>query len=107
MVGRSGATTAEYDKQWLTHPQRFSLEPSLYLDPGPQHTAQEQAIFGSLGDSAPDRWGRSLMRYAERRLAQREGRAPKTLGEIDYLLLVDDESRQGALRFSHEIGGRF
>ena len=29
------------------------------------------------------------------------------LGEIDYLLLVDDEARQGALRFANQEGGPF
>ncbi len=37
---------------------------------------------------------------AERRHAQAEKRAPRTLREIDYLLAVNDEARQGALRFS-------
>lgn len=104
--GRESATF-EYDQGWLTHPQRFSLEPALYLGAGPQHTAQEQAIFGALGDCAPDRWGRTLMRYGERRRAEREGRAPRTLAESDYLLLVDDEARQGALRFAVQPGGPF
>jgi serine/threonine-protein kinase HipA len=75
--GRESATF-EYDPQWLTLPQRFSLEPALHLGAGPQHTAQDQAIFGSLGDSAPDRWGRTLMRYGERRRADREERKPRT-----------------------------
>src|SRR5579884_2896066 len=96
--------TFEYDAGWLAHPERFSLEPALKLGPGPFHTPSDKPLFGALGDSAPDRWGRVLMRRAERRRAEREGRAPRTLGEIDYLLLVDDESRQGALRFA---AGRF
>lgn len=104
--GRESATF-EYDKDWLTHPQRFSLEPALHLGAGPQHTAADQAIFGALGDSAPDRWGRTLMKYGERRRAEKEGRPPRTLGESDYLLLVDDEARQGALRFSKIEGGPF
>lgn len=104
--GRESATF-EYDKQWLSHPQRFSLEPALHLGAGPQHTATDQAIFGALGDSAPDRWGRTLMKYGERRRAEKEGRAPRTLGESDYLLLVDDEARQGALRFAMREGGPF
>lgn len=104
--GRESATF-EYSKEWLVHPQRFSLEPALYLGAGPQHTAQEQANFGAFGDSSPDRWGRTLMRYGERRRAAREGRRPRTLGETDYLLLVDDESRQGALRFARKEGGPF
>jgi serine/threonine-protein kinase HipA len=104
--GRESATF-EYDKEWLAHPQRFSLEPALSLDAGPQHTATDQVLFGALGDSAPDRWGRTLMRYGERRRAEKEGRAPRTLGESDYLLLVDDEARQGALRFAIQEGGPF
>jgi serine/threonine-protein kinase HipA len=31
----------------------------------------------------------------------------RTLQEIDYLLLVDDEARQGALRFAEQEGGPF
>ena len=41
------------------------------------------------------------------RRAEREGRAPRTLHEIDFLLLVDDEARQGALRFAETEGGPF
>ena len=39
------------------------------------------------------------MQRAERRLAEREGRRVRTLGELDYLLGVADETRLGALRF--------
>ena len=39
------------------------------------------------------------MQRAERRLAEREGRAIRTLVESDYLLCVADETRLGALRF--------
>ena len=45
------------------------------------------------------------MRLAERRRANREKRTPRTLLESDYLLMVDDETRQGALRFALEEGG--
>jgi len=64
-------------------------------------------LFGAIGNSAPDRWGRVLMRRAERRRAEREGRTPRTVREIDCLLLVDDETRQSALRFSEKEGGPF
>ncbi len=104
--GRESATL-EYDAGWLGHPQRFTLEPALHLGIGPRHTASDQTIFGALGDSAPDRWGRTLMRYGERRCAADEGRKPRTLGELDYLLLVDDEARQGALRFATQERGPF
>jgi serine/threonine-protein kinase HipA len=104
--GRESATF-EYDRAWLAHPLRFSLEPALTLGPGPFHTAAGQPIFGAMGDSAPDRWGRTLMRRAERRRAQKTHETPRTLGEIDYLLLVDDETRPGALRFSERAEGPF
>jgi serine/threonine-protein kinase HipA len=97
----------EYDAAWLDNPARFSLEPALQLGPGPFHTAADLPMFGAIGDSAPDRWGRALMRRMERRRAEREKRAPRTLREIDYLLLVDDEARQGALRFAEREGGPF
>jgi serine/threonine-protein kinase HipA len=99
--------TFEYDKSWLEHRERFSLEPALKLGPGPFHTPSDKPLFGAIGDSAPDRWGRVLMRRAERRRAEREQKTPRTVWEIDYLLLVDDEARQGALRFAEKEGGPF
>jgi len=59
--GREGATF-EYDPSWLARPDRFALEPALALAPGPFHAGAEKVLFGSIGDSAPDRWGRALMR---------------------------------------------
>src|ERR1700751_975108 len=103
---KEGATF-EYNDAWLQHPNRFSLEPALKLGPGPFHTTADTPMFGAIGDSAPDRWGRALMRRMERRRAEREGGAPRTLQEIDFLLLVDDEARPGALRFAEHEGGPF
>ncbi len=103
---KEGATF-EYNDAWLEHPNRFSLEPALKLGPGPFHTVADTPMFGAIGDSAPDRWGRALMRRMERRRAEREGQAPRTLHEMDYLLLVDDEARAGALRFAETEGGPF
>jgi len=101
------SATFEYQKSWLANPKRFSLEPALTLGSGPYHTDEGKALFGALGDSAPDRWGRVLMRRAERRRAELERHAPRTLREIDYLLMVDDEARQGALRFRPALDGPF
>src|SRR6478736_7125662 len=95
----------EYDKTWLENPARFSLEPALQVGPGPFHTPADTPMFGAIGDSAPDRWGRALMRRMERRRAEREKQAPRTLFEIDYLLLVDDQTRAGGVRFKEEDGG--
>ena len=104
--GRESATF-EYDPGWLKYTDRFALEPALTLDPGPFHTPSGRSLLGAIGDSAPDRWGRVLMRRAERRWAAHAAETPRTLMEIDYLLGVDDEARQGALRFALREGGPF
>ncbi|MEZ4753745.1 MAG: type II toxin-antitoxin system HipA family toxin [Bdellovibrionota bacterium] len=105
--GRKESSTFEYDSNWLERPDKFSLEPALILSSGAFHTGGDKAIFGAIGDSAPDRWGRALMRRAERRRAKDAKEAPRTLFEVDYLLMVNDLARQGALRFSLEPDGPF
>ena len=65
----------EYVPEWLVDPDCFSIEPALALTRGGFAPPPGQATFGSTGDSAPDTWGRRLMQRAERRLAEREGRA--------------------------------
>ena len=104
---RRGKRQLQYDAGWLARTDRFALEPALMLAPGPYHTGADRPMFGAIGDFAPDRWGRLLMRRAERKAAEREKRALRTLLEIDFLLLVDDEVRAGALRFSKTAGGPF
>lgn len=101
------SATFEYDADWLASPARFALEPALMLGRGPQHTQQSRALFGAFGDSAPDRWGRNLIQRDERRRAQAEARAPRSLGEVDFLLGVSDVARQGALRFKEAPDGPF
>ncbi|TDQ99471.1 serine/threonine-protein kinase HipA [Paraburkholderia silvatlantica] len=96
---REETVTFEYDETWLADVERFSIEPALALTSGVFPPPPDQSIFGSIGDSAPDTWGRRLMQRAERRQAEREGRCVRTLGELDYLLGVADETRLGALRF--------
>lgn len=104
--GRESATF-EYNENWLDHPERFALEPALALTTGSFHTLADQSLFGAIGDSAPDRWGRILMRRAEAKRAREARETPRTLGEVDFLLGVLDEARQGALRFSDTIDGPF
>ena len=104
--GRESATF-EYSRAWLDSPDHFALEPALPLGVGPYHTPQGVPLFGALSDSAPDRWGRVLMRRAERHVGSANGRAPRTLHEIDYLLQVHDVSRLGALRFAKDPDGPF
>ena len=97
----------EYTEEWLKDADRFELEPGLPLTRGGFAPPDGQSIHGTLGDSAPDTWGRRLMQRAERRQAESEGRAVRTLLESDYLLGVSDESRLGALRFRRADGQAF
>ena len=99
--GRESAAF-EYDVSWLEHPERFALEPALQLTTGSFHTDPGIPVFGAVSDSAPDRWGRALMRREEAAKTKRENTTAATLFEMDYLLGVNDEARQGALRFSSE-----
>ncbi|MEA2883961.1 MAG: serine/threonine-protein kinase HipA [Bradyrhizobium sp.] len=94
-------TSFEYHPDWLADRARFSLEPALTLNRGAFTAPAGAPVFGSIGDSAPDTWGRRLMQRAERRRAEREMRPPRTLMEADYLLGVSDVSRSGALRFRY------
>ncbi|MBO9582058.1 MAG: HipA domain-containing protein [Sphingobium sp.] len=97
----------EYSPEWLADQDRFALEPALALTRGAHPPPQGLSIFGSLGDSAPDTWGRRLMQRSERRQAEKEGRGVRTLMESDYLLGVSDETRLGALRFRREGAAEF
>jgi serine/threonine-protein kinase HipA len=71
----------------------------LPLTSGARQTRAGQALFGALTDCAPDRWGRTLIARREAALARGERRTARALGELDYLLGVRDDLRQGALRF--------
>lgn len=97
--------TYEHDDVWLNSSEAFQFDPTLPLRRGVLHPGANKLMFGTLGDSAPDTWGRTLMRRRENREAKREGRAPRTLHEADYLLGVSDETRLGGIRFS--VGGTF
>ncbi len=104
---RRGGASFRYTRGWLRHPGGFALDPALPLGSGAFHTEPGRSLFGALDDSAPDRWGRTLLRRAERRAARRAGRTPRALGDADFLLRVDDESRHGALRFRAAPDGPF
>lgn len=98
---RNGRTAVsfEYHRDWLALPAHFSLEPAMKAGAGVFTPDRGREMFVSIGDSAPDTWGRRLMQRMERRNAKAESRAVRTLIEADYLLGVSDISRLGALRF--------
>jgi serine/threonine-protein kinase HipA len=94
-----GTVRFSYDPAWLQHPSSFALDPDLSLGEGAFHPTPELGNFRVFDDSAPDRWGQMLMKRREALAAKDEGRMPRTLHAWDYLLGVQDLTRQGALRF--------
>jgi serine/threonine-protein kinase HipA len=106
---RSGndIATFEYFTSWIRNPYHFSLEPALTIGPGPHDVAEGRSLFGAIGDSCPDGWGRAMIQRAERKQGEKESRPPLTLAEAHVLLMVDDEARQGAVRFAETAGGPF
>ncbi|SFQ79504.1 type II toxin-antitoxin system HipA family toxin [Hymenobacter arizonensis] len=98
----------EYARSWLASLHAQRLDPSLQLYAGLQYVpAEDQGNFGLFLDSAPDRWGRLLMRRREAALARLESRPERTLLESDYLLGVFDAYRMGGLRFKSDPAGPF
>tara|TARA_R110001599_G_scaffold41852_3_gene126343 strand:+ start:16465 stop:17697 length:1233 start_codon:yes stop_codon:yes gene_type:complete len=91
--GRRQHSQFEYADEWLSAPDRFALSPALPLRPGGHYSTgkddRRSALSGCFADAAPDSWGRALMRKA----------LGDGLTEFDFLVLSDDRTRQGALRF--------
>ena len=89
------STTFIYDPPYLAD-GGTSIDPALPLVSGAQH---QVGLVRAFADSAPDRWGRNLVEKAERARARQEQRAPRRLDDLDFLLGVSDDTRQGALRY--------
>ena len=104
--GKDSATFEHYTS-WIKNPYHYSLEPALTVGPGPHQTAEGESLFGAVGDSCPDRWGRELIRRAERKRGETDSRPRQMLTEAHVLLMVDDETRPGALRFAETPRGPF
>jgi serine/threonine-protein kinase HipA len=96
--GRTESATFSYEASYIERADSYELDPALPLLVGQQQTRNETAIFGAFSDCAPDRWGRRLIDRVENRRATHERQARRNF-EIDYLLGVRDDMRQGALRF--------
>jgi serine/threonine-protein kinase HipA len=96
----------EYDSEWISSQEQLLLDPDLGWYSG-QQFPDGKDNFGIFLDSMPDTWGRTLMQRREPQRAKEEGRVPKKLHDIDYLLGVYDESRMGALRFKLDPEGSF
>lgn len=94
-----GQIRFHYNPSWLGQANAFALDPDLSLDEHPFFPKPELGNFGIFLDSSPDRWGQTLMKRREAMQAKDEKRTPRTLYAWDFLLGVQDFTRQGALRF--------
>ena len=94
-----GQVRFHYDRNWLKDARAFALDPDLSLDEHPFFPKPELGNFGVFLDSSPDRWGQTLMKRREALQAKDEKRSPRTLYAWDFLIGVQDFTRQGALRF--------
>lgn len=90
-------STFSYSDQYLSGTQNYPIEPSLPLQLGNWPIATNE-LPNAILDSAPDRWGRNLIKkkYPE-----------KTLNTLDFLLEASDITRQGCLRFKTDDGDLF
>ena len=92
--GRRQTSMFRYADAWLDNPAGFALAPTMPLSTTPFFAAataenSRAALPLPVGDGTPDSWGRGLIRRGEGR----------PLTEFDYLIGVDDLTRQGALRY--------
>jgi serine/threonine-protein kinase HipA len=94
-----GQMRFQYTPNWLNDPRAFAIDPDLSLDKSPFFPKPEQGNFGIFLDSSPDRWGQTLMKRREALQAKDEQRPARNLYAWDYLIGVQDHTRQGALRF--------
>lgn len=101
---RSQSSVFEYADGWLGYREAFALDPvNLPLRQNPVYTSSNKsALPGAMRDTAPDRWGRQLIRRAFRKSGE-----VRSLSEIDYLLAINDQTRLGALRYKREGEGEF
>jgi len=97
-----GHVRFNYDERWLTHSMCFNIDPDLSQDNSVFHPNPAIGNFGVFMDSSPDRWGQTLMKRREALEAKDNNRRPRTLYAWDFLMGVQDLTRQGALRFKLE-----
>jgi serine/threonine-protein kinase HipA len=99
--GKESMTFA-YDEGYISNPSAYALEPALPLTLGAHQTPVGKSIFGCFSDSSPDRWGRRIIERREAARALAAKTPAHSMSEIEILLMVRDDVRQGALRFSFD-----
>jgi len=96
--------TFAYDDAYLKKGRVTKIDPDIMPSSGEQYPLGKE-MFGFLGDIAPDRWGRRLIRRKEAQLARREKRPERTLLASDFVVGAYDLTRSGAIRVM--LDGKF
>ena len=106
---RSAFTTSfSYAPEYLGREGSYSIDPAFPITDGTAtRSLARTGLPGAFSDAVPERWGRNLISKRIRAEASEAGRTPPAVTEVDYLLGVSDETRQGALRFTQEPDGEF
>lgn len=94
------ASSFEYSAEYLSHPQKYALDPSLPLVPGRMYASEDHILFGAFRDVAPDLWGQAIINAAHTREQTLSRRRQTQLGEFDHLTHAHDKTRMGAIRFT-------
>lgn len=101
MKARGQTVAFAYAPSYLADPAAYPLAPALPLTAGAFYPSGARSMIPTLADAQPDAWGRALIAARRRREARTAGRQPTLASEVEVLAAVSDETRQGALRFSH------
>ena len=97
------STLFAYDETYLASSDAFAIDPALSLFSARHHV---DGLPGAMRDSAPDRWGRHLIARRELGVSS-PAVGVHMLDEVDYLLGVQDRTRQGALRYVNPNTGEY
>lgn len=103
-AGSKSVISFAYEPNWVVDPAGFAIDPSLPLFEGDQYPSSLPGVFT---DSAPDRWGRTLLERREAWAARNEKRPQRHLDDWDFLVGVNDVVRMGALRVARDSDGVF
>lgn len=101
------STTFRYTEAWLRHPACYALCPELPLVTGSRRSTGPRLLPGAISDTGPDRWGRTLLFDAARRAARAGGAAMPSFTDADYVVLADDRTRLGNLRYVDPATGAY
>ena len=78
----------QFDESYLALGKNYIIDPELDFVSYRQYKNNPNELYGFLKDSMPDRWGKKLWERAFKR----------KLFDSDYLTLINDLTRQGAIR---------